>query len=111
MSLTEADMEAPQPASANARCLRRFPRSSICLLGRYTGGPAREYPCQTLNLSAGGVALFAPAPGRPGDRIALYIDQIGRLEGGILRVSRCGFVLQFSSLTASARVQRFLDGL
>jgi hypothetical protein len=111
MSLTEADMEAPQPASANARCLRRFPRRSICLLGRYTGGAAREYPCQTLNLSAGGVALFAPAPGRPGDRIALYIDQIGRLEGGILRVSRCGFVLQFSSLTTSARVQRFLDGL
>lgn len=111
MSLTEAGMETPEPASANAGCSRRFPRRSLCLLGRYTFGATKEYPCQTLNLSAGGIALFAPAPGCPGDKIILHIDQIGRLEGGILRVSRCGFVLQFSSLAASTRMQRFLEGL
>jgi hypothetical protein len=81
------------------------------LLGRYSVGGATEYPCQTINLSPGGAALFAPAPGRPGDSVVLHFDGIGRLEGRILRAYQCGFVLEFSSLLSSARIHRFLGAL
>ncbi len=111
MSLSAPAREIPKGESPKAVDARRFPRRPICLLGRYTLGSATEYPCQTINLSAGGAALFAPVQGQPGDSIILYIDRIGDLEGQILRVSRCGFVLEFSSLLASARIQRFLDAL
>jgi hypothetical protein len=109
MTLPATAREIPTGESAKAIHARRFPRRSICLLGRYTLGGATEYPCQTINISAGGAALFAPVQGRPGDSIILHVDRIGRLEGQILRVSRCGFVLEFASLLASARIQRFLD--
>jgi hypothetical protein len=111
MNLIEATGGISRPADANGGCARRFPRRSICLLGRYTLASATEYPCQTINLSAGGAALFAPVQGRPGDRVVLHIDRIGRLEGKILRASRCGFVLEFSSVASATRIQRFLGTL
>jgi hypothetical protein len=106
-----AAQDISQPECADAADARRFPRRSICLLGRYTVGSAPEYPCQTINLSRGGAALFAPVQGHPGESVILYIHRIGQLEGRILRVSRYGFVLEFSSQLSSASIQRFLDTL
>jgi hypothetical protein len=100
-----------RPESETGVDPRRFPRRSICLLGRYTIDHSPEYPCQTINLSPGGAALFAPVLGRPGDRVILHIDPIGPLEGEILRVSRYGFALEFSHPLSSAHIQRFLGPL
>jgi c-di-GMP-binding flagellar brake protein YcgR len=41
---------------------RRHSRVPLALLGRYMLPNFREYPCQTVDISPGGVALTAPVP-------------------------------------------------
>src|SRR5207244_2584601 len=39
---------------------RRFQRVKVHLLGRYMLPDRREFPCQIINMSPGGLALLAP---------------------------------------------------
>jgi hypothetical protein len=70
---------------------RRFQRVRVNLLGRYMLEDRREFPCQVVNMSPGGMALIAPMSGKIGGRIIAYIDHLGRLEGKITRVYQNGF--------------------
>jgi len=70
---------------------RRFQRVRVNLLGRYMLEDRREFPCQVLNMSPGGMALIAPMSGKIGGRVIAYIDHLGRLEGKITRVYQNGF--------------------
>jgi len=79
---------------------RRFQRVSVNLLGRYMLADRREFPCQVVNMSPGGIALLAPVAGTPGERIIAYIDHLGRLEGHIARLFQNGFAM---SISATAR--------
>ena len=74
---------------------RRFQRVKVDLPGRYMLADKREYPCRTLDMSPGGVALFAPVRSANGTRIIAYIDEIGRLEGVIARPLATGFAFSF----------------
>ena len=64
---------------------RRFQRVKVHLLGRYMLPDRREFPCQIINMSPGGLALLAPGIGNVGDRVIAYLDHIGRVEGKITR--------------------------
>ncbi len=64
---------------------RRFQRVRVNLLGRYMLADRREFPCQVVNMSPGGMALIAPVAGAPGERIIAYVDHLGRLEGHVAR--------------------------
>ena len=75
---------------------RRHQRVRVVVLGRYMLADRREFPCQTINMSPGGVALFAPVKGAVGERIVVYLDQLGRIEGLIARHLENGFALQTS---------------
>ena len=55
-----------------------------------------EYPCQTLNMSPGGVALIVPVQGAVGERVICYLDQLGRVEGTIARLFDHGFAMQIN---------------
>ena len=79
---------------------RRFQRVKVHLLGRYMLPDRREFPCQVINMSPGGMALVAPMSGAPGERIIAYVDHLGRLEGQIARVFENGFAM---SISATAR--------
>jgi hypothetical protein len=72
---------------------RRHQRVKVALLGRYMLADKREFPCQTIDVSPGGVALSAPVRGDIGSRVVVYVDQIGRLEGRIVRQLELGFAL------------------
>ena len=65
---------------------RRFQRVKVDLLGRYMLADRREFPCQVINMSPGGMALIAPVGGAAGDRVIAYVDHLGRLEGHIARI-------------------------
>src|ERR1044072_5278590 len=65
---------------------RRFQRVKVHLLRRYRLPDGREYPCQIINMSPGGLALLAPGIGNVGDRVIAYLDHIGRVEGKITRI-------------------------
>ncbi|MGH6665638.1 MAG: PilZ domain-containing protein [Pseudolabrys sp.] len=72
---------------------RRHQRVKVNLLGRYMLADRREYPCQVVNMSPGGIALAAPVIGNPGERVIAYVDHLGRLEGKIARSIDNGFAM------------------
>jgi PilZ domain len=72
---------------------RRHQRVKVNLLGRYMLADRREFPCQVINMSPGGIALAAPVSGEPGERVIAYIDHLGRLEGKIARKLDNGFAM------------------
>ena len=79
---------------------RRFQRVQVDLLGRYMLADRREFPCQVINMSPGGMALIAPVAGKPGERVIAYVDHVGRLEGIIARHFPNGFAM---TIAATAR--------
>jgi hypothetical protein len=96
-------MALPQP-KPTMRVLseerRRFQRVRVELLGRYMLPNQREFPCQVVNMSPGGMALIAPVTAPPGERVVAYVDHLGRLEGHVARIFRNGFAV---TVVATAR--------
>jgi hypothetical protein len=76
---------------------RRFQRVKVNLLGRYMLADRREFPCQVINMSPGGMAVIAPVGGAPGERIIAYVDHLGRLEGHVARLFDNGFAMTIGS--------------
>jgi hypothetical protein len=76
---------------------RKHQRVTVELMGRYMLESRREYPCQTTNISPGGVALVAPVSGALGERVVVYLDQLGRVEGSIVRLLANGFAINLSA--------------
>ncbi|HVV62848.1 MAG TPA: PilZ domain-containing protein [Pseudolabrys sp.] len=76
---------------------RRYQRVRVNLLGRYMLSDRREFPCQIMDMSPGGMALIAPVAGNPGERVIAYIDHLGRLEGVIARQFHNGFAMTISA--------------
>jgi hypothetical protein len=69
---------------------RRFP---IALLGRFMRANKQEYPCRMSDLSVGGAAIMAPVEVEEGERIVAYFDEIGGIEGKVVRVFDGGFAI------------------
>ena len=76
---------------------RRHQRVKINLLGRYMLADRRDFPCQVINMSPGGMAIAAPVLGIPGERVIAYVDHLGRLEGKIARLIDNGFAMTISA--------------
>ena len=72
----------------------------VVLLGRYMLPNRMEYPCQTIDISPGGVHLAAPAKARPGERVIVYLEHLGRIEGTCVRTTAEGFAM---TITATSR--------
>jgi c-di-GMP-binding flagellar brake protein YcgR len=85
-----AQQKSSLPAAGERR---RFQRVQVHLLGRYMLPDRREFPCQVINMSPGGLALLAPGIGNVGDRVIAYLDHIGRVEGKITRIIDNGFAM------------------
>lgn len=75
---------------------RRHQRVGVVLLGRYMLADRQEYPCQSVDMSPGGLALVAPVPGALDERVVCYLEQIGRVEGKVARHFSHGFALSYS---------------
>jgi hypothetical protein len=76
---------------------RRFQRVRVNLLGRYMLADRREFPCQVVDMSPGGMAVIAPVNGKAGERIIAYVDHLGRLEGSIVRQFTNGFAMTIAA--------------
>jgi PilZ domain-containing protein len=84
-------------------------RIDISLAGRYMLANHQEYRCRTLDISVGGLSIRGYEKGNLGDRIILYIDEIGRIEGTIVRHIDKGFAISFSP--SPAKRKRLLEKL
>jgi hypothetical protein len=89
-----AALAQPQPRQLERR---RYNRMKVALLGRYMLSDRREYACQTIDMSPGGISLVAPVKGSVGERIVLYLEHIGRIEGEITRHTAHGFAVSISA--------------
>lgn len=76
---------------------RRHRRVRLNLLGRFMLANGEEYPCQVINMSPGGAALVTAVIGEPGERVIAYIDEIGRVEGKIVRNFEGGFAFAINA--------------
>lgn len=73
---------------------RRHARVNVRVFGRFMMADKREYPCQVINMSPGGIAMLSPIAGEAGDRVVAYLDNLGRVEGEIVRPITGGFAMQ-----------------
>lgn len=80
-----------QPLEFDER--RRFHRVAVDLLGRFMLENQSEYPCRVDNMSPGDVSIVTPIVPRQGERVILYVDHIGRLEGTVTRAFAGGFAM------------------
>jgi hypothetical protein len=80
--------------SAPAKTERRnFQRVRVKIYGRFMLENRSEHPCQVLDMSPGNVALRADVIGQPGEKIIVYLDHIGRIEGVLTRRLEDGFAM------------------
>lgn len=64
---------------------RRHARVDLPLKARFLGSDGEERPCIVVNISAGGALLRAKHPPTEAEHVVLYIDDIGRFEGRVIR--------------------------
>jgi hypothetical protein len=94
---TERRSDRPVPKIVPDR--RKFRRVAVTLHGRFMAEDKREYPCEVINMSAGGMALLAPVSCQPGERVVAYLDNLGRLEGTVARCFEGGFAVEIKAST------------
>src|SRR5476651_1231073 len=91
-------MPLPKPRSLPlAEERRRHQRVKVNLLGRYMLADRRDFPCQVIDMSPGGMAVITPVVGTLGERVIAYVDHLGRLEGKIARLIDNGFAMTISA--------------
>ena len=73
---------------------RRHQRVRVRLAGRFMRADREEYPCETIDISPGGVAFATAADVAIGERIVAYMNQIGRIEGFVVRRFVGGFAVR-----------------
>jgi len=88
---------------------RRHARVKVRLPGQFMRENRREFPCITIDISPGGVAFAADEPVTLGERIVVYLTQIGRVEGRVVREFPGGFAISMK-LPAMKR-ERLADQL
>jgi len=93
MSLLPKSLDVPSQADDR----RRSSRVHVNLAGSYMLTSGHEHRCQVQDISLDAMALVAPVAGKIGERVIAYIDEIGRIEGTIVRTYSVGFVMTIAA--------------
>lgn len=102
-------MQSPPNDLIEIHEARRFQRVPVSLFGRYMLESREEYPCQTEEMSPGDMQLFAPVKPAVGEKVVVYLDELGRFAGEAAQVTESGFAMKMT-LPASKR-DRLADQL
>ncbi len=71
-------------------------RAQVDFRGRFTLPKSHEqYPCRALEMSPREVVLSAPIAAAPGERVVLFLEDLGQLPGIALRATQTGFEMAF----------------
>lgn len=106
----EPPSPTPQPApvlSEDER--RRFRRVDLSIKARVLKENGEEEPCLVVNISAGGALLKAVNPPAAGEHVVLYIDEVGRHEGQVIRSAKHFFAVDYRG--RRAKTKRTADSL
>ena len=75
---------------------RRHGRVLVEIAGRLMLENRREYSCETVDASPGGLLLRTEAPARTTEKVVAYLDYLGRVEGIVVRTTPQGFALKLT---------------
>ncbi len=81
-----------QSDSASER--RRYDRVVLTLPGRYMLADGQEFDCQVVDVSPVGIAIRGPLVGDLGERVVAYVQELGRIEGVVVRRSSDSFAME-----------------
>jgi len=84
-------LEAFGPSAAERR---RHIRVPLALRGRFMLEGGREYACVTRDVSRMGMAIQGAPVGAMGERVIAYLEELGRIEGRIVRRSEDWFAIE-----------------
>ncbi|MEO0696607.1 MAG: PilZ domain-containing protein [Pseudomonadota bacterium] len=88
---------------------RRHARVSMNSKARVLHQNGEEAPAILVNISAGGALLKAKVPPAKDERVVLYIDNIGRFEGKVIRSGQHLFAVDYRG--RKAKTKRTADAL
>ena len=74
---------------------RKFLRVDAPLKGRFLTESGDERPCLVVNISVGGALIRAKRLPREGEKVVLYIDQVGRFESRVIRAGESSFAVTY----------------
>lgn len=100
MALAIARTEGPSVRTETKPDRRLYRRVPVHARVRGMTRSGEEFEAVSLDMGAGGMRLGLGKPLPVGEGVVLYIDQIGRVEGVILRPMELGYAVSFN---ASAR--------
>jgi hypothetical protein len=82
------------------------------LSGHYMRANQRAFPCTIIDVSLGGIALVGPERGAIGESVIVHIDQLGQVQGDIVRYLEGGFAIKLTITTrATQRLARRITEL
>jgi len=76
---------------------RRHKRVQIQCLGRFMRADKGEYTCRLIDVSVGGAAIQSPQQVSLGEHVIAYFDEIGRIDGPVVRLVDGGFAMQIQA--------------
>jgi hypothetical protein len=76
---------------------RRHRRVPITLLGRFMRANKQEFPCKLVDISVGGAAIHTPVEVEQGERILATFDNLGAIEGHVVRTFAGGFAIELQA--------------
>ncbi|WP_306249675.1 PilZ domain-containing protein [Parvularcula sp. IMCC14364] len=89
---------------------RRHRRIDLPLPVRFMLPDGAEHQGRTINISAGGALIeTGGVPAREGSPLLMYIGQLGRIEGKVIRVDEARFAVAFDA--KRQRLRRVADTL
>lgn len=88
---------------------RRYRRIQLAVPVKFLTEADAEREGTLLDISAGGLALSAEARPTLGVPIVLYVDNLGRVEGRVVRHIEQGFAVEFAA--SDAKRERLADRL
>jgi PilZ domain len=82
---------------------RRMRRVPLALRGHYRVESGADYACETENVSATGALVRGAGGADAGEWVIAYLDDLGRVEGVIVRSAEDRFALEIAATPATAR--------
>jgi hypothetical protein len=83
-------------ASFEASNKRRYPRYELSLSGRFMRADKLDYPCQLIDISVESAAITTPIQLRVGEKLIVYLQHLGGLEGTVVRLFPASFAMMIS---------------
>ncbi len=74
----------------------RFPTVKVELRGRFMMPSRSEHDCEVVEMSTNEISIAAPIGPQIGEKVIIYIAELGRFEGGVVRKEPSGFAISMN---------------